>query len=102
MSQKRRSDLVARTINGEVVILDRAAGTVHQLNATASHIWSACDGAHSVADIAASVAARFEETPETVLRDVLATLADFQRLGLLVDGNASAIPTGGITECKNE
>ena len=83
MLQKRRPDLVTRTINGEVIVLDQSAGTVHHLNSTAGHIWSACDEAHSAADIAARLAGRFEEAPETVLRDVVATLADFQRLGLV-------------------
>jgi len=82
-----RPDLVTRSIDGEVVILDRSAGTVHHLNATASHIWSECDGTQSAADIAARVAASFNGVPETVLEDVLATLADFRRLGLLVDAD---------------
>jgi PqqD family protein of HPr-rel-A system len=98
MSQKRRPDLVTRTIDSEMIILDQSAGTVHHLNSTAGHIWSTCDEAHSAADIAARVAARFGEAPETVLRDVVATLADFQRLGLLVDGNMS-IPKAG---CEND
>ena len=95
MSQKRRPDLVTRTIDGEVIILDQSAGTVHHLNSTAGHIWSTSDGPHSAADIAARMAASVEEEPETVLRDVVATLADFQRLGLLVDGNTSTNSTAG-------
>src|SRR5688572_25028723 len=49
MSYVHRPDLVTRTIDGEVVILDQSAGTVHHLNATASHIWSECDGTRSAA-----------------------------------------------------
>jgi hypothetical protein len=93
MSPKRRPDLVTRTINGEVIILDRSAGTVHHLNPTAADIWRASDGEHSALDIAARVASSFEGSPETVLQDVMATLADFRRLGLLMEGKAS-LPTG--------
>jgi len=85
MPKTRRPDLMTCTVDGEVVILDRAAGFVHQLNPTASHIWSACDGGHEVDEIAAGVAASFEGAPEAVLDDVIRTLADLERLGLLVD-----------------
>jgi hypothetical protein len=85
MPKTRRPDLLTCAVDGEVVILDRAAGLVHQLNPTASHIWGACDGGHEVDEIAAGVAASFEGAPETVFNDVIRTLADFERLGLLVD-----------------
>jgi hypothetical protein len=85
MPKTRRPDLMTSTVDGEVVILDRAAGFVHQLNPTASHIWRACDGGHEVHEIAAGVAASFESAPDAVLDDVIRTLADFERLGLLVD-----------------
>jgi hypothetical protein len=81
-----------------VIILDQSAGTVHHLNSTAGHIWSTSDGAHSAADIAARMAAYFGADPETVIRDVVATLADFQRLGLLVDGDMSPRVAGGENE----
>jgi hypothetical protein len=86
MPKTRRPDLITCSVDGEVVILDRAAGFVHQLNSTASRIWSACDGGHEVHEIAARVAASFEGAPAAVLDDVIRALADFERLGLLVDG----------------
>src|SRR5262245_12987287 len=61
-TKTRRPDLTTCTVDGEVVIFDRAAGFVHQLNATASRIWDACDGTHSVEDIAAQLMERFEGT----------------------------------------
>jgi hypothetical protein len=83
--QMRRPDLVTRLVNGEVIILDRAAGNVHQLNATASHVWNECDGTRSAADIAAGMAARFDVSSDVILRDVLTIIADFRQLGLFVD-----------------
>lgn len=82
----RRSDLVTRILDGEAVILDRTAGRIHQLNATASCIWNACDGTHSPADIATHVAARFDHSADAILHDVVTTLADLQQLGLVIDG----------------
>jgi hypothetical protein len=81
----QRPDLVTCTVDSELVILDRAGGYVHQLNATASEIWSACDGVRGAEDIAALVGARFDDPPSTVLQDVLSTLQELRRLGLLVD-----------------
>ena len=82
----RRSgtDLTACTVDGDVVILDRTRGYVHQLNATASHIWSACDGRHSVDEIAATVTASFTDAPQNVRDAVVRTLSDFEKLGLLM------------------
>jgi len=67
-----------------VVILDRVRGYVHQLNATAGHIWSACDGRHSVDEIAASLSASFADAPHDLHETVVTTLSDFDKLGLLV------------------
>lgn len=80
-----RADLLVRIIGSEVVILDRAAGQVHRLNATASRIWQQCDGSRSVPEIADSVCAEFDATRDQALRDVERTIADLARLGLLVE-----------------
>jgi Coenzyme PQQ synthesis protein D (PqqD). len=85
MPKTRRPDLLTSWVDGEVVILDRVRGLVHQLNPTASYIWNACDGRHDVDEIAAGVAADFECAPAAVLDDVLRSLSDFERLGLFVE-----------------
>ena len=72
------------TVDDDVVILDRMKGYVHQLNPTASHIWSVCDGRHSVDDIAASLGASFTDAPQDLRDAVLRTLSDFEKLGLLL------------------
>jgi PqqD family protein of HPr-rel-A system len=88
MSKIRRSDLLTCTVDGEVVIFDRVAGYVHQLNRTASHIWSLCDGEPDIDHISARLAASFDDVPATLTQDIVKTLADFERLGLLVDASA--------------
>lgn len=85
---------MTRVVDGEVVILDQPGETVHQLNATASYIWSACIGGQSAADIAARLATRFDDVPETAAADVLATLEEFRRLGLLADDAARGLRPG--------
>jgi hypothetical protein len=80
---KRRSDLVERVIDGETVILDRAGGHVHRLNATASCVWSQLNGENSPAAIAEYVASQFESAPDTVLDDVIKAIDSLDQLGLL-------------------
>jgi hypothetical protein len=79
----RRTDLMTRLIEGEVVILDREAGKVHQLNPTAGYVWNNCDGSSTVGSIAERLAEAFDVTPEKALRDVEALLQELQGLGLL-------------------
>ena len=74
----------ARVVDGETVLLDRAGGRVHQLNATASFVWSKLDGSTSCNDVAAAVAEAFEVEQETAARDVTALLDQFRKLNLLV------------------
>jgi hypothetical protein len=93
VKHKRRPDLLTRIVDGEVIILDRANGLVHQLNATASHVWNAFDEKLSAADIAAEMSRRFSDTPETVLKDVHRTIAEFERLELLVDEHHATATT---------
>jgi PqqD family protein of HPr-rel-A system len=76
-------------VDGDLVILDRTRGYVHQLNATASHIWSACDGRHSVDEIAATLEASFNDAPQDLRDAVVNTLSDFDKLGLLISPSLS-------------
>lgn len=78
-----RTDLVSRTVDGEVVILDRAQQFVHQLNVTASLIWVRCDGATPVTGIAEHFATDVRCHPDDVLADVCEAIAEFEKLGLL-------------------
>jgi hypothetical protein len=88
-----RSDLITRTIEGEVVILDRTAGQVHQLNPTASCIWESCDGTRTAAEIAVRLAERFDDTPGNLLSDVIGILKQLEQRGLLVTNGTSAEQT---------
>ena len=80
---------MTRIVDGEIIILDRAAGRVHQLNRTASYIWNVCEGL-SASEIATEMAARFDVIPDMVLNDVQTTLSDFRRFGLFLDACGEA------------
>ena len=72
-------------------MLDRSGGRVHQLNVTASFVWSRLDGRTSPHDVAVAVAEAFDVEPETAARDVDALLEQFRTLNLL----APEVPRGG-------
>jgi hypothetical protein len=80
---KRRNDVNVRVVDGEVVILDRQADLIHQLNHTASYIWDRCDGRSTAAEIARQLAAVFNVDASTAIHDVATTVTQLYRLGLL-------------------
>lgn len=79
----RRLDLTIRKLDGEMVILDRQAGRVHQLNRTASLIWEACDGNATPAELAEVVARTFDVDLNTAADDVAAAVVQLLNLSLL-------------------
>jgi hypothetical protein len=80
---KRRSDISVRAVGEELVVLDRTANRIHQLNRTASFIWNRCDGQHTLPEIAGELAASFEVEPDTARETVTTMVPRFSELGLL-------------------
>jgi hypothetical protein len=80
---KRRSDVRVRDVEGDTVVLDRAAERIHRLNATASFIWHRCDGRRTVRDIADELAGSFDVEPEAANEAVVAAVDQLDQLGLL-------------------
>lgn len=83
MLPTRRPGLLSRTVEDEVVILNRETGQVHRLNLTASYIWELCDGTNTPDDIAARLAADFDRTTDQVLDDVVRAIGNLRELDLL-------------------
>jgi Coenzyme PQQ synthesis protein D (PqqD) len=80
---RRRSDISARVVVDETVVLDLGAAQIHQLNATASFIWDRCDGHYTVVEIAEKLTGSFDVDCETARQAVQATLRRLDELGLL-------------------
>lgn len=83
MFPTRQPGLVWRTVDDEVVILNRQTEQVHRLNVTASYIWNLCDGATAPDQIAARLAEGFDRTVDQVIGDVDTTIARLRELGLI-------------------
>jgi Coenzyme PQQ synthesis protein D (PqqD) len=80
---KRRSNLNWRTIDGETLILNRAEGRLHQLNATASFVWDCCDGNSNIAEIVGRLAGVYEVDARTACKDVEEVLFNLRSSKLL-------------------
>jgi PqqD family protein of HPr-rel-A system len=77
------ADVSSVVLDGEAVLYDESSHRVHLLNPTATVIWACCDGNGNVDDIATDIAAVLELDRGAVAGDVLETVRDFARLGLL-------------------
>ena len=82
---KPRPDLATENVDGELIILDKAAGKVHQLNSSASFVWNCLSDGLAVDEIALMFSEAFDVEPETALSDVQAALAQFEGLALVVE-----------------
>jgi coenzyme PQQ biosynthesis protein PqqD len=87
----RNPQLAWREIDGEIVIISPEDSQVHELNETAALIWKRADGAQTVEEIAASLAAEYDVTRESAQQDVaelVALLAEKQLLMAAVGAKA--------------
>jgi hypothetical protein len=55
MPRARQDELVVQSIGDETIVYDERRSRAHRLNQTAAFVWSHCDGARTVADLAAAV-----------------------------------------------
>jgi coenzyme PQQ biosynthesis protein PqqD len=84
---QRNPQLAWREIDGEIVIISPEDSQVHELNETAALVWKRADGAQTVEEIAAGMAAEFEVSCESAQKDVaefIAQLAEKQLLKVAV------------------
>lgn len=82
-SPETRTGLIERSLDDEIVVLDRGRGRIHYFNRTAGFIWRRCDGQNSLADIARQMAWAFGVDVRVLTRDVMAAARNFEAAGLL-------------------
>lgn len=78
---RRRPDIRAEPVAGELVIYDAAGGRAAYLNATAAAIWALCDGERTVADMIAYLSS--EIGGDRIAFDVNETVDRFKAAGLV-------------------
>jgi hypothetical protein len=81
---KPSRDIAARMLDDEMVVMSIRDSRVFSLNATASRIWSAADGATPLSEIVArTVVAEFEVEPDVAYQDALALVDELAQEGIL-------------------
>jgi hypothetical protein len=79
----RRDDVEWVELDGEAVLYDPVARTLHRLNAAAARVWEACDGTLSQDGITRAIEDAYSGSRPAVARDVPMLIARFRRLSLL-------------------
>jgi len=83
-------DIVAREIEGELIIVPLAAGIgdaedeLYTLNETGKAIWERLDGTRSLRAVAAELAAAYDGPAADIERDVAGLVAELARRKMLV------------------
>jgi hypothetical protein len=84
MDVQWRPGLAIRSVDGEVVILDRDTEKIHQLNSTASFVWNRLESTSDLAQIARELSGEFDVEVDAALVDVGRIVGELQKLRLLV------------------
>ncbi|HEY9089124.1 MAG TPA: PqqD family protein [Anaerolineaceae bacterium] len=83
-------DVVAREIEGELIIVPLAAGMgdaddeLYTLNETGRVIWSKLDGQRSLADVVRELAQEYDASESEIAADVCGLVAELVRRKMLV------------------
>lgn len=84
----RAEHVVARTMEGEAVLLDLNSEEYYSLNEVGSRVWELADGQHSVGDMVDAIVTEYEAERAQVREDVLDLLDELSREGLVSWGGA--------------
>ncbi len=87
----RSTDLLLQSTGDDLVVFDQQRNTTHTLNRTAALVFEQADGTRSVADLAALLQAKLNETADEDL--VLMTLDKLRRAHLLEDAGPRSAET---------
>ncbi len=83
-------EIVAREIEGELIIVPLAAGIgdmedeLYSLNETGREVWQRLDGQHTLAQIAAELSEEYAEPPVEIEKDVQGLVAELLKRRMLV------------------
>jgi len=81
----KRTDLAARMVDGEMMIMSAHDSTLFSLNDVASAIWQAADGVTPLDRIIENViCAEYDVRPEEALADAEALVHDLAAHGILI------------------
>ena len=83
MFLKQRDDIITREIDDEILLMDNQTMQVHQLNRTASYVWSRCNGSISEKEIIEQVVRDFDVEDHVAKQQVREVIAQLLELKVL-------------------
>lgn len=83
MNLSARANLSTQNIDGELVILDKDNGQIHQLNAVASFIWQCIEAGLDVESIVNKLTKSFAVDKLTAETDLNSVVEQFKELKLI-------------------
>lgn len=87
---KPSDDVVARDIEGELIIVPLAAGIgdmedeIYTLNKTGQAIWSMLDGKKTLREVALALGTKFEAKPDEIQEDVAGLVGELFKRKIVV------------------
>ena len=84
-------DVVAREIEGEIIIVPLVAGIgdledeLFTLNETGKAIWELLDGRRSLQEVARKLSEKYATEPEKIQTDVLGLVGELLRRGMIIE-----------------
>lgn len=84
---KTNPKILRRQLDGEWILFDPEAESIHVINEMANVVWTMCDGSRTIDEMVTEIDERYE-VPDTgqVRSDVEGILASFAELGVLEPG----------------
>ena len=89
----RSTEIAARLLGGEMMIMSAVDSTLFTLNETATAIWNAADGVTPLREIVEQrVCQEFEISPEAAYQDALSLVEELAQRGILLISDQPLAP----------
>lgn len=82
---QRREQVISQKASNDFLLFNMNDGNYYSLNEVGCRIWELCDGTHSIAQLAETLAAEYDAPPETLVQDVMDLLREFRDGKLLAE-----------------
>lgn len=80
---RRRGDVTAVELDGELVVYESERGGVHKLDTVATVLWHCFDGSVTLAEIVEDLQTVFDRDPQVLASDVVDYVRELGHVGLL-------------------
>ena len=83
MPYRVKPGLIAQSVDGELLILNREQEQIHQLNPVASFIWNKLDGQITLEQLVMAIANKYDVKQEVAKHDLESLLSELSDLNLI-------------------